>query len=268
MTLRMTALVALAAAVSGSGAQAADEIKLTPARVSSYRSTNYLKPNNKAYSQKYLSLIVRIKGADIAKATRIGKLNIDEASDDKGNALELQSSLYSKRMGRVNRTSYSGGDRLSREEIDYSINLTGPAKTATKLAVLKGSLTIAVGETKSATIPVTKLAGLKGKTVEIQALKAMGLEVKVDTFRMKPGFNIRLRVTGKKEERAKLLQAEVVDAAGKTFRSGSFYQLNTFSTVSTSSIRPLPKGAKLKIVIETGSKEKMLSFSFKDLALP
>lgn len=268
MANRNMVLVALAAAVGGSGARAADEIKIVPARISSYRSTNYLKPNNKAYSQKYLSLIVRLKGADIAKATRIGKLSLDEATDDKGNAVKLQSSLYSKRMRRVNRTSYSGGDRLSREEIDYSINLTGPAKTATKLSVLKGSFTIAIGETRSATMPIAKLAGLKGKTVEFEALKAMGLEVKLDTFRTKPGFSMRLRVTGKKEERAKLLQAEIVDGAGKTIRSGSFFLLNSFSTVNTSSIRPLPDGAKLKIVIETGSKEKTLSFNFKDLALP
>ncbi|MFQ5733741.1 MAG: hypothetical protein ACE5KM_17525 [Planctomycetaceae bacterium] len=266
MKTTFAAVGAILLTLSSAGAlRAQDGIKVTAVQVNDNRVKLLVEDPNRYKPTSSLAIRLRFKGAEMAKATRIGKLKIDAATDDLKASLKRDRSFVGSRLSRIYRSSsyVSKKNPTPKDQYDYTIYVKAPARAATKLAALKGQVTFSISDTASVSIPVAKLKGMVGKQIEDDVLKTAGLKVTLESF---SGKAARVKFTGEKRER--FLELNFNDGQGKRLSYGYAYSGFRTGSGSVSSFKALPEGTVLKLVIETKRKDVTVKFDLKDIPLP
>ena len=248
-------------------AKAEDTIEIRPVRISSIRYIDYLKPGTLS-SRNYMTVSLRLKGKKIAKATRIGKIKIETAEDNLGNALKQRSSFSRDLLAPITRMRSSVGTKPNLDEAVYYFMLNAAKREAKTLAKLKGTVTVVFSDVKTIQLDAANLESLVGKKIDNPGFKEVGFSATVERFSNKPRLNILFKFQGEREKRNKLLRVEVVDAKGQVFRSRTPFAGTKSSSANIISVRRLPPGAKVRFVIEQKTQEETLKFSASDLTLP
>jgi hypothetical protein len=271
MKIRFFTIAILASMLAPISANAQkSEISVTPVAVREYRNRLLVPlPKGRRSSSSTLNVVLRFKGDDITKATQYGKYRVTEGKDNNGDAITLSktSAYYQNRLMKVSRTSYSVlGKKLPADELEISLPLSLPARSARSLTTLKGSMTFAISETTPVSISADKLQALVGKTIEDPLLTKHEIKVTVSRYSSTGGSRLGLKIEGKNFKG--IIKVHFYDPQGKKL-DFSVYVFTGFrsSTASVSTSKPLPKGATLKLSIETKRTETVVDFDLKDIPL-
>lgn len=262
--------VATLAVIASCTIAMAQDISVTPVRISESRTKILESTAKKSYSYNSVSLTLRLSGKSIEKMTRIGKLQV-KAVDDKGNAIPNRSnfSLSSRSLRRVTRrTSDFRGKPLPQDRYEFNVYFTPPARGASSIAEVTGSVTVRIAETVDVLIPIEDLQGKKkGDALPNAELTKLGVAVEVDSFSAGNSASVRLRITGEKKD--SLVGCKFVDGNGKDLGGyGSTFTLTKYTSVSSRVSKKLPKGSKVKISFEKSYKDVEVSLNKKDIPLP
>ena len=237
--------------------------------VSESRSRNLLTGKTGLFANS-LTITVRFKGKGIENVTRHGRLKISSAKEGSGKTLRFRR-LFNSIQTRLQkiarfRTDITG-KKAAGDELELRLRFYPPSRTATMISSLSGEVTLGIGMTTEVSVPVDKLTGLVGKTIDDPALTKLGVKVTVDRFSVKPRGSLRLKIAGAKRDA--VLDAHFLDGTGKRldFSSYVFSGFRT-GTASVSCTKALPPGAVLKIRVETERKDTVVNFSLKDIPLP
>lgn len=257
---KITAFAAAVLSLSIGTARGQNGIQVTAYQVSETRVKRLVnEPGYKPVST--LSVWLRFKGGELAKATRAGRLKVEAAIDDRKTDLK-RGRVVGSRLNRIHRPTYTSR-KVPRDQYDYSVFLKAAARGATRIPTLKGQLSFSISETAGVAIPVAKLKGMIGKEIEDDVLKKAGLKVTLEKF---TGTSVRVKFAG--ENRDRFLTLKFEDGQGKQLARGYAYNRSDDGRGTVSTLKDLPDGAVLKLVIETKRKDIDVKFDLKNIPLP
>jgi hypothetical protein len=211
-----------------------------------------------------LKLIVEVQGADVARASHYGMLEIEAAADDKGAPLKLNEDALGfhdprKELVEIDREQmFFGEDKPPKDVIHVELPFEPPTRAASAISV-RGKLQLKKVETVDVVVPATP------GDVKHEQLEKLGVKLKIVKPEEATGFVYE--VSGKLDA---VNEAQVVDAQGKPLEtSGSSY----FSDGETlhreiSLAKPAPPDAKLKLALVVKAENVPVTFELKDLKLP
>jgi len=249
-------------------AQDAGDVKVTPIQVTETRVKRLIDDSSKNAYRSQLAIKLRFSGESLRKLTRYGRENVEAAKDDKGSSLVRENRFRSKNLYRVYRrrpNSVDSKDPQPLNQYERSIYLDAPSRDATSISALKGEVTLAVSDTISTSIPLSKLKDQVGKEIDDPTIKKMGLTI---TLRRLTANSASVKFSGEKEAREKFLYLMFEDKEGKTLAATHPYAGFREGSGSVNSFRKLPDDVKLKFVFETKRNEIVVKFDLKDIPLP
>lgn len=226
-----------------------------------------------------LVVTLRLEGKEIDNATQYGQLKILEAVDDTGASLAPGKE---KRGGFGFGGGAAGGEGFTdfpsaamqdkQPEPVFDVTLKLPSRKATKLAKLRGEVSVkAGGEAKVISVP--KVKGMAGKSLQDPALKTAKLKIDVvdpaDAEGFAPGgagTTVALKITG---DAGAITSVTVVDATGESVSQGhSSTGFGKSTDYSVFLSKPLDDTMALKVELVVGQKVVKVPFEVKDLQLP
>lgn len=243
-------------------------VELTPFRIEENRSVALVK-DSIGHPKDKLKVIFSLKGPEADSAVRYGKLQLDEAVDDKGTNLIPAKDAFDE-AGKFKKFDNDFFRQIDLEhkrkpaDPQVAVELGLPKRTATKIARLRGSLSVA----EQGTIQTVELTGLKpgdSKEMKIPAEAGIGITAMVE-----PGDDVHsVAYTVSGDENA-LESIEVLDASGKKVSNGtsswSFGSGPAHKSVDLD--KPLDASMKLVAKIAVGRKTTKVPFDLKDIPLP
>lgn len=246
-----------------------NDFKVIPAAVNESRYNVLIPTKRKNYYGNSLTVTLRFEGEGVAKSTRYGAVKVTSAKDNNGADVKMSRSFgyASKNLRPMNRNTIGvAGEKLPISQIEIPMRFELPSRSATSLALIKGTATFAVGKTETVTIPVSQLQDLIGKNIENPLLSKLGLTVNVEKYTKTRGQSARLKITG--DKRDAVLSANFVDPAGKSKNVSSYvFRSFSYTSANANSSKPLPEGSTLQLVVETESKEVVVPFEVTDIEL-
>lgn len=239
-----------------------------------------------------LTVTIRLDGPEVKNATQYGKVKITTATDDAGTNLQAQGNNSFMGLGsdqfqpfRQTGTMMDFGKPApaapaSNHDVELSVGL--PARSAKKIAVLRGELQVLAGTGqakavlvknpqtmagKALTDPVLKQAGVTVKVLDKKAAAANGMPADMPMMgNMGNGPSVSVEISGNPNA---IESMDVVDAGGQSVANGSFDM--TTDNVMTKTIqlsKPLSPAMTLKLGVSVGQKAITVPFELKDIDLP
>lgn len=217
-----------------------------------------------------LKLTLSLIGPEAESSIQYGNLKLEAAVDDKGASLIPvedvfhDAAKFKEYSNAFFRKSNFGFDNNKPAAPEVELDLAVPARAATKIVRLQGSLELANAGTLR-TIEVAALKGAGKKTVAMPASAPVGITVTVGS-----GDDVRsisLEITG---DESALESAEVVDAAGRKVSNGmSSWSINGGPVQKSLELdRPLDNSMKLVVKVTLDRKIIKVPFDLRDITLP
>jgi hypothetical protein len=214
--------------------------------------------------QPGMKLVVDVQGADVARASHFGMLEVEAASDDKGGQLKLDEEAigfhdYHKEFVPIDRERmFFGEEKPPKDLIRVEIPLTPPARSAATVSV-RGKLQLKRVETTDLLVAATP------GDVKDEQLAKLGLKLKI--VKSEEGNGFAYEVSGKLDA---LNDAKLVDAQGKPLETqgSSSFGDDESQHHEIGLEKPLPAGAKLKLALVVKATNVPVAFDLKDLKLP
>jgi hypothetical protein len=256
----------LAGGLSGV-AQAAVEV--VPFRIEETRVIEF-GDDKVSRSPASLTLTLSLIGPEAESSIQYGNLKLEAAVDDKDTSLIPaedtfhDAAKFKEYSNAFFRKSNFGSDNNKPAAPEVELDLALPARSATKIVHLRGSLELA-GAGTLRTIEVAALKGAGKKALTLPAGAPVGITVDVPS-----GDNVRsisLDMTG---DESALESASVVDAAGRKVSNGmSSWSINGGPVQKSLELdRPLDDSMKLVVKVTLDRKIIKVPFDLKDVTLP
>ena len=214
--------------------------------------------------QPGLKLVVEVQGADVARASHFGMLEVAAAADDKDHPLKLNEDALGfhdprKEMVEIDREQmFFGEEDAPKDAIRIEIPFESPARPATAISV-RGKLQLKRIDTVDVVVAATP------GDVTHEQLEKLGVKLKI--IKPEEGNDFIYEVTGKLDA---LHDAELVDAQGKAIESNGRSSMSDGETLrrEISLEKPTPADAKLKLSLVVKAENLAVPFDLKDLKLP
>ncbi|MGH7992185.1 MAG: hypothetical protein ACREDQ_01600 [Limisphaerales bacterium] len=216
-----------------------------------------------------LELTLSLNGPEAESCTQYGNLKLEAAVDDKGtNLIPAKDNFFhdpAKFKDYSNaffRKSHFGTDQPAAPQVELDLAL--PARSATKIARLQGSLEI----TDAGTLQTIELASLKSAGKKTLAMPAgAGVSVTVAAVSGDSVRSLSIEITG---DESALESVEVVDASGRNISSGmSSWSFNGGPIQKSLELnRPLDDTMKLVAKVSLNRKHVKVPFDLQNIALP
>ena len=216
-----------------------------------------------------LKLAVNVTGPAAAAAVRYGHVIVNEAVDDQGNRLEKVRLILERRQreGFLPIDAWKRGNVKDGFQID--LYLAQSKRPATKIVRLSGSLKLLTGG-KPTRVVVKNVSALAGKEVSSKTLAAEGVKMTIATNSSGSGEGARQVSYTLGGNAAAVLEASLVDAGGTPIPSMPGYSTGCGGAKVhfLKALKPLPKGAGVKLSVLTDAKVTLVPLSLKDIPLP
>jgi hypothetical protein len=247
-------------------------------RISEYRARELAtSPVPTPLQTSGVTLTFYVEGEAFKSASRYGNWKIAEAVDDTGAALKVREEpasapAFGQEPEQKNREINAFELKALREKgakfVPLDLELSLPARKATKIAHIKGTVDVICGDTQI--VKVANLPSLTGKKVEDPLLKAAGLELEIlgpvedveNSFAIEYGGNLEARVDDHNEP-------EIVDKDGKSVLQGA--DAVTFGGKHKRQYalkQKLDDTLVLQCRVITNQKTLTIPFELKDVELP
>ncbi|MGH7972331.1 MAG: hypothetical protein ACREIC_26770 [Limisphaerales bacterium] len=243
-------------------------MEVTPQRIEESRALIF-NDDKVSRTPAALKLVLALGGPEAESATQYGRVMIEEAADNTGASLIPRPEAFhdpSKFRQYANaffRNSKFGGKTESAKP-QVELDLALPARSAAKIARLRGSMELSDGgKTNAVELGALKNAGKK--TVPLPNGSPMGLTVVVP-----PGDHVRSISIESTGDDSALASVEVVDAGGKSVSTGiSSWSLNGGPVQKSLGLaKPLDDSMKLLVKVISDRKTTKVPFDLKDIPLP
>jgi hypothetical protein len=212
-----------------------------------------------------LKVTLNVVGDTAAKASRCGRVKIDQAEDDTGQNL-VKAEPAPLRRGRESLETIDEWKRRGvANGFSLELHLVPASRQAAKIARIDGAFVIMVGG-RPVEATIKNAASLVGKEVESPALAAAGIKIKI-TDQTEAGRQIAFVV---EENEDAVLDADLVDEAGKVIKSvKGWSRMGDGPTINTLAAQgKLPENAGLKVNFASGAKVLTVPIALRDVALP
>lgn len=260
--------VTVAILLSGLEGIAPAAVQVTPQRIEESRVLVF-KDDKVSRTPASLKLTLALEGPEAESATQYGHVKLDEATDSTGTSLiSRQDSLHNPSKFRDYANAFFRNSKFRQKtEIvppQVELELAVPARAATKIVSLRGSLDLSDGG-KTNTV---ELGGLKRAEKRVVPLpNGSPVEVTIvvpseDTIR-----SVNLQCTG---DDSALSSVEVVDGTGKRISTGiSSWSLNGGPAQKSLNLtKALDDSMKLVVKVISDRKFTKVTFDLKDIPLP
>jgi len=256
--LLFTSLISVAASAA---------VEVAPFRIEELRVTAF-SDDHVGRPPASLKLVLSLGGPEAESSVRYGNVKLEEAVDDKGNPITLlkdgfrDPGKFSDYSNAFFRKSTFGSQAPAAPQVE--LDLAPVARTATKIARLKGTLDLADAGT-ARTVEAGSLKSAGRKILDMPEGAKLGV-----TVTAAPGRDVRslsLEITG---DASALESIDVMDASGKKVSSGtSSWALSGGPTHKSITLaEPLDEAMKLVAKVTTGRKITTVPFDLKEIALP
>jgi hypothetical protein len=235
-----------------------------PARIEEVR-TLILVDDKISRTPASLKLTLSLSGPEAESAVRYGNVKFEEAVDDKGSSLLPakdtfhEAAKFKDYSNAFFRKSSFGAKNDPQVELDLAL----PARQATKIARLRGTLDLAEQGTIQTNELVLKGAGKKALTIPANA----GVEIAATVGSGGAVRSIGIEITG---DESAVESLEVVDASGRKISNGmSSWAFNGGPVQKTLTLRQ-PRDDTMKLVANIALNRKItkVPFDLKDIKLP
>lgn len=254
--------------VAGLGQLAQAGVDVTVFRIEETRTIRF-GDDKVSHMPPGMRVLLSLHGPEAESSIRYGKLKLDEAVDDQGNNLNPGQESFNEinefrdYANSFFRNSTFGGQTKSADP-QVELDLAAPKRTATKIARLRGSLTLSnQGTMQTAELPKLKGAGRKTLSLPPEAhLTVTAIVGAGDKVR-----SIDIETSG---DETVLDSLDVVDASGEKI-STELWSWGANSGPAHRSIelqRPLDDSMKLVAKFALDRKFTVVSFDLKDIPLP
>lgn len=232
------------------------QARLKPKTESAMRRFDMVRPG--------LKLVLEVRGADVVQASHFGLVELESATDDKGDRLKLNDAELSyndirEEFVAIDRDQMSMGESdPPKDVIRIELPLESPARAATAVSV-RGKLQLKRVETVDVLIDTTP-----GEAKHEQ-LEKLGVKLKI--VKAEEANQFTFETSGKLDA---LQDAELVDAQGKPLETHGSSSFGDNESVQRSIwlAQPAPANAKLKLKLVTKAQNVPVTFDLKDLKLP
>lgn len=243
-------------------------VDIVPVRVDETR-TLIIHDDGVSRSSTGLTLTFSLAGPEAESAVKYGDLTIEEAVDDTGASLipdkndmfnapkkfkDFSNAFFRK-------SSIANGQPPAPE---IELTLAVPKRSATKIARLRGTVSLASAGTEK-TFELANLKSPGKRTMDIPA--SANLTITVDAVSGDHVRKLEIELTGNEDAVESL---EVVDASGRKVSNGmsSWFMDNGPIHRSIDLRKPLDDSMKLVAKIDLDRKFTKVSFDLKDVSLP
>lgn len=259
------AVILLAATTYTQSIHAAVEV--VPFRVEESRSIDFGN-DNVGRTPAGLKLTLSVKGPEAESSTQYGKLVLDEAVDDQGASLIPTKDSFNKPekfrefSNQFFRKNRFGNEPPAPPQVE--IDLAPSKRSATKIAHLRGTLTLA----DDGTIQTVELPNLKpGEKKSVPVPKDAGLQITVTPAAGDNSTSIELKISG---DEGALVSIKMMDASGKEVSSGeSSWSMDGGPEHKSLDLnKPLDPSMKLVAKIAVNRKLIKVPLDLKDISLP
>lgn len=214
-----------------------------------------------------LTLTLSLAGAEAESAIKYGDLTIDEAVDDTGANLLPEKDFFNNPKNFKDydnaffRKSTFGNRPPAAPQIE--LRLAVPKRSATKIARLRGTLSLASAGTEK-TVELGNLKSPGKKKLDVPASANVTITVDVDS---EGARSLGIEFTG---DESAVESVEVVDASGRKVSNGiSRWSVNNGPVRRSLELqKPLDDSMKLVAKITVDRKLTKVSFDLKDIPLP
>jgi hypothetical protein len=211
-----------------------------------------------------MRLVVELRGEDVAHASHYGMLELEAAADDKGGTLKLNEDALGfhdlrKEFVEIDRSQmFLGEDNPPKDAIRVEIPFESPARAASAVSV-RGKLQLRRVETVDVLVPATP------GEVKHEQLEKLGVKLTIVKPEEDNGF--AYEAEGKLDA---LLDAQLVDAQGKPLETNGSMSMGGGESLHREIMlgKPLPAGAKVKLVLVVKSANVPVPLDLKDVKLP
>lgn len=245
-------------------------VQLIPFRIEESRSAAFVK-DDVGRNPDGVTLIFTLKGPEVESAARYGDLILDEAVDDRGTNLIPKDDPFNKasQFQEFSNDFFRKSDIAEKRPVpspQIQIHLGLPKRSATKIAHLRGSVSLAA----TGTITTIELGGIKQlnkKKLDISPKAGLGITVTAQTDDNKEVHAIGIEMTG---DANAMESIEVVDASGKTVSTGmSSWSFNGGPPHKSLDLgQAADDSMKLVVKIAVDRKITRTPFDLKDIVLP
>jgi hypothetical protein len=247
-------------------------------RISEYRASELAtSPVPTPLQTSGVTLTLYVEGEAFKSASRYGNWKIAEAVNDTGTTMKVRVEAANtpafveeqqEKKKEINAFELKALREKGAKFVPLDLELSLPARKATKIARIKGTVDVTCGETKI--VKVEKLTSLTGKKVEDPVLKAAGLELEIlgpiedveNSFAVEYGGNLEARVDDHSEP-------EIADKDGKSVLQGT--DAVTFGGKHKRQYalkQKLDDTLVLQCRVITNQKTVTVPFELKDVELP
>ncbi len=244
-------------------------VELIPYRIEESRNLTLVK-DSVQYPADEMKITFSLNGPDVDSFVRYGELKLDEAVDDQGTNLIPKKDPFN-RAAKFQDFSNAFFRKMALKQKQTAdppqveLRLTSAKRTATKIAHLRGTLSLAQAGTIKA-IEVSGLKTLGTKKLDVPAEAGIAITVTAKPDASKEIHSIELEITG---DANALDSIAMVDAAGKEMSNGSSSWSAGGTDHKTLDLeKPLDDSMKLVVKISMDRKTLQVPFDLKDIALP
>lgn len=232
-----------------------------------------------AFESSELRITLHIEGGSADDADNVGNIKYEVASDDQKTDLRPESPLDADMMPARSQfggmPSEEGNEKQKGLDVDLSLKV--PARKATKLTHLKGSVQYET-ITQTAEVTIKKVSSHYGKTLSDAALKEAGLKVQVLDPKARdsgmfsfgsgddPKRTVKLKMTGNLKA---IKNVAVVNGDGEDIVEGSSWGGTDEERVSTYTLKEaVTASTVVTIELIAGSQRVTVPFDLKGIELP
>ena len=262
----MKALVSIVSLFVLGGGLVRAGVEVSAVRIEDTR-TQVFHDDNVSRGQAELKLTLALAGPEAEAAAQYGNVQIDEAVDDTGaSLLPKKDSLSDTAKFKEYDNAFFRKNRFGNREPaapQFEVRLATPKRAATKIARLRGSLSLSGGGTVQA-IELPSLKGADKKAVAIPAAANVTVTV---SAKAQDTRSIDYEISG---DESAIESMEVLDASGQKVSNGTstFSFGNGPAHHSIDLERPLDDSMKLVVKITLDRKITKVDFDLKDIPLP
>lgn len=224
-----------------------------------------------------VTLTLYVEGEAFKSASRYGNWRITEAADDTGRTLKVREEVADtpgfveekqEHKREINAFELKALREKGAKFVPLELELTLPARKATKISRIKGSVDVVCGETQL--VKIGKLTGLTGKKAEDPVLKAAGLELEILGPIEDENNSLAVEYSGNLEARVdELFEPEIVDKDGKSaLQSSDGVTFGGKNKRQYALKQKLDDTLVLQCRVITNQKTVTVPFELKDVELP
>ena len=223
-----------------------------------------------------LVVTLELTGGPAADATQYGKIRVKSAKDDKGTAIRSKKDDYQysemlKGFVSINRQMmFMGQSDKVKDKLRVDLKFEPARRSATKIALLEGSLKLRVGKPKE--VIISGVRQKAGQTIQDATLEKAGLTLKIvkaktgGFFASDPKKSVSIELAGNTDL---VMDIELIDTSGKSLSNSSSSSGGGKKISRTlMSMEDLPPNTAVKIVLALGMEEVEVPFKLEDLPLP